>query len=65
MQLNYITLGDARKHLHIPKCISDEGAKLWSNFLACHFIERKLPYSLVQTIAMRHWAIWISRCSFE
>ena len=56
MQLNYITLGDARKHFCIPKCISDEGSKLGSNFLVGHFIERKLSYSLVRTIAMRQRA---------
>ena len=50
MQLYNVAHGDTRKHLPIPKCISDECGKLWSNFLVGHFIERTLPYSLVQTI---------------
>ena len=57
MCLNYIALGESQVQtcLRIPKCIA-EGSRNWNNFLAGHFIDRELPYSLVKTIVFRHWA---------
>ena len=58
IRLNCIAPGESwiQKCLPIPKCIGEEGSRKWNNFLAGHFIDSKLPYSLVKTIAFRHWA---------
>ncbi|KAK2661863.1 hypothetical protein Ddye_000437 [Dipteronia dyeriana] len=38
-----------------PLEVADDGSKAWKNCLVGHFIEKKLPFTLVKNIAMRIW----------
>ncbi|KAK2641983.1 hypothetical protein Ddye_023746 [Dipteronia dyeriana] len=38
-----------------PLEVADDGSKSWKNCLVGHFIEKKLPFTLVKNIAMHIW----------
>ncbi|KAK3184889.1 hypothetical protein Dsin_032175 [Dipteronia sinensis] len=44
-----------RKCLSPPLEVTENGSKAWKNCLVGYFIEKKLPFSLVNNIAMRIW----------
>ncbi|KAK0570959.1 hypothetical protein LWI29_009030 [Acer saccharum] len=44
-----------RKCVSPPMEVAKDGSKAWKNCLVGYFIEKKLPFSLVNNIAMRIW----------
>ncbi|KAK3212588.1 hypothetical protein Dsin_017294 [Dipteronia sinensis] len=44
-----------RKCVSPPMEVAEDGSKAWKNWLVDYFIEKKLPFSLVNNIAMRLW----------
>ncbi|KAK3189362.1 hypothetical protein Dsin_028923 [Dipteronia sinensis] len=44
-----------RKSVSPPLEVAENGFKAWKNCLVGYFIEKKLPFSLVNNIAMRIW----------
>ncbi|KAK3189533.1 hypothetical protein Dsin_029094 [Dipteronia sinensis] len=44
-----------RKCVSPPLEVAENGSKAWKNCLVGYFIEKKLPFSLVNNIAMRIW----------
>ena len=49
------TLECGRKMVSPPPEVAAEGYKIWENYLAGYMVEKKLPFSAVQTIAHKVW----------